>query len=389
MVGQGVTRASNRVPALDVLRGIAIIGTLASNVWIFTASVGAEAGGTAPAWLGSVSAWLPNGKFIGLLTVMFGIGLEIQRQSALRGGRRWPGAYPVRAALLLVAGLLNFIFLVRFDVLRAYAVAGFLVAFLLLTSERVQWWLIGLFLGVHLGHVGYSGYQAYEQATTTERSTLPVDLRSGTWWSEVQASFSHIIESSFVPDQGFFTVMLMGLVTFLLGAKLYRIGIFAPGHHRLRYWLIGSGFLAALPLDYLLSRTEMFGPYVILFGRYGAATVVALGILALVAEFYVRRTVGRVGRALGLVGRMALSCYLLQNILGVIFMYTMAGSGPWPKIENVYGAYLVFAVISTILMGFCWLWLRMFTRGPFEIFWHAMFRTLTGGRRCRTARSPA
>lgn len=97
----------------------------------------AETEASEPGWLWRFSMWLPNGKFLGLLTIMFGIGLEIQRQSALRAGRKWPDKYPVRALLLFADGVLNYIFVVQFDVLRAYAVVGVLVAFLLLTSERV------------------------------------------------------------------------------------------------------------------------------------------------------------------------------------------------------------------------------------------------------------
>lgn len=81
-----------RLPALDVLRGIAILGTLASNIWIFTSVIGLSAGArpteSGTSLLADVSSWLPNGKFLGLLTIMFGIGLEIQRQAAVRAGKK-------------------------------------------------------------------------------------------------------------------------------------------------------------------------------------------------------------------------------------------------------------------------------------------------------------
>ena len=64
---------------------------------------GAEA---ATNWVAQSSELIQNalnlvtdGKFIGLLTIMFGIGLEIQRQSAIRRGEKWPGRYPWRAGL--------------------------------------------------------------------------------------------------------------------------------------------------------------------------------------------------------------------------------------------------------------------------------------------------
>lgn len=175
---------SRRVPALDVLRGIAILGTLASNIWIFTAGVGAAVEGRTPAWLAEVSSWIPNGKFLGLLTIMFGIGLEIQRQSAQRSGRGWPGKYPIRAGLLFLDGPLNSVFVVQFDVLRAYAVTGLIVAFLLLTSERVQTWLIGIFV---TGHLALMAFMAAGPATSTAAEAATT---AGRWSSTTTRSWA-------------------------------------------------------------------------------------------------------------------------------------------------------------------------------------------------------
>ncbi len=114
-----------RIPSLDVLRGIAILGTLATNIWIFTHPEGLigyiETTWGAQGALGWVEKFLQQvsqGKFLGLLTVMFGIGLAIQRESALRAGRAWPGAYPWRAALAAVA-ILGTVLLTRDSVGRA------------------------------------------------------------------------------------------------------------------------------------------------------------------------------------------------------------------------------------------------------------------------------
>jgi uncharacterized protein len=106
------------------LRGIAILGTLGTNVWILTNREGligyiSELQQSASGWLWTerVLQQLAQGKFLGLLTIMFGIGLAIQQGSAARGARRWPGNYPWRAGLLCLDGLLNFLFIAEFDVL--------------------------------------------------------------------------------------------------------------------------------------------------------------------------------------------------------------------------------------------------------------------------------
>ena len=88
--------SSSRLQSLDVLRGIAILGTLGTNIWIFThpeGLVGYLSGTPDSDWrtLEVVLQFLAQGKFLGLLTVMFGIGLALQQRSALRAGLRWRG----------------------------------------------------------------------------------------------------------------------------------------------------------------------------------------------------------------------------------------------------------------------------------------------------------
>jgi uncharacterized protein len=389
----------DRILALDVLRGIAILGTLASNIWIFTGGVGGatdswDDNGTD--WFAAISSWLPNGKFLGLLTIMFGIGLEIQRQAALRAGRTWPGKYPWRAMLLFVDGLLNYIFVVTFDVLRAYALIGLLVAFLLLTSERMQWWLVGAFLGAHVSWMAWVAFQAPSELL--RRPGVARALRGGaeggdprvldqgpitavggdesySYWDTVVSNFQNTLVD-LGPGSEFFTLLFMGPGLFLLGALLYRNGVFAPRRRRLRAALMILGFGIALPLDFALANEILPGGFGHL-GRYGAAAVVSLGILAAVGEFVGRRgRVGRPGRLLSVVGRMALSCYLLQNILGVLAQSLIFPLPVFQTIHPVWGSWLAFLVISAILVVFSWLWLRWFSRGPAELLWNWSYRKL-------------
>ena len=80
-----------RIDTLDLLRGLAILGTLGTNIWIFTSPAGPAGvtGALTPA--GAVEGFLlalTNGKFLALLTLLFGVGLELQYRSAARRGKR-------------------------------------------------------------------------------------------------------------------------------------------------------------------------------------------------------------------------------------------------------------------------------------------------------------
>ena len=136
-----------RIGVLDVARGIAILGTLATNIWIFTDPAGIigylqrplpSLTGGMEQIVQTLARQLANGKFLGMLTLMFGVGLELQRRSARRRGRPWPGRYPWRASLLFLDGLLHYLLVVEFDILMGYAVTGAVVAAVLATSPRSQ-----------------------------------------------------------------------------------------------------------------------------------------------------------------------------------------------------------------------------------------------------------
>ncbi|MEI2819075.1 MAG: hypothetical protein V9E81_02210 [Marmoricola sp.] len=82
---------SSRIVSLDVLRGIAILGTLMTNIGIFLVKASESGSNGFDRFLETFIGLTTDGKYIGLLTIMFGIGLEIQRQSALKKGETWLG----------------------------------------------------------------------------------------------------------------------------------------------------------------------------------------------------------------------------------------------------------------------------------------------------------
>ena len=167
-------------------------------------------------------------------------------------------------------------------------------------------------------------------------------------------------------------MVLMGLGVFILAARLYRAGIFQPGAHALRRNVMLICLGIGLPLDWGL-RLFATGAAAS-FTRYVSSTVVAFGVLALIAGFYVRHEnrLGAVGSALAAVGRMALTCYLLQNILASIVFYDFglgaarATAGAWQSLWVT----LIYLGLCAVLIAFSIVWLRFFPRGPVELVMH-------------------
>ncbi|PWK72143.1 uncharacterized protein BCL76_103372 [Streptomyces sp. CG 926] len=381
---------TTRLPLLDVLRGAAILGTLMTNVWIFT-SPGSEWGvlqgalkppdpiadPSAAHLAESVFRFLADGKFLALLTVLFGVGLAIQFDSAARRGDPWPGRYPRRAAFLFVEGTVHFVLVFAWDVLMGYAVTALVVAWLPARSEKVRGWAMWTAGGLHLALISLLTLDSLSRPPGAPKSPDPaaVELYAhGGYPAQVAFRLEHFLALRIEP------IICFGLLVFLflLGVRLHRAGAFtatAEGHRirtRLAVWGLGLG----LPLN---AATTLGGSDLYLLGRYGAAPLLALGYIGLIGVALDRSWIPAFARtALGSVGRTALSCYVAQNLLCMLLCYgiglglaeRLGGSGPW----WVMG---LWAGVSLILAAGSWLWLRRFDHGPLE----AVQRTVLRPRR--------
>lgn len=369
-----------RLPLLDVLRGVAILGTLMTNVWIFTGA-GAEWGvlaGGAPPLLGADSAGdvaeavfrlVADGKFLSMLTILFGAGLAIQYRSAERRGEPWPGRYRWRALFLFVEGTLHFLLVFAWDVLMGYAVTALVTAWLLTRSARARRRVAGWALGLHLTLMGlltaalvYAGGDGAGGGVPRE----VVDLYAhGGWADQVAFRLDHALALRIEP------VLTFGLLLFLflLGVRLMRAGAFGAdaAGRRIRARMLRWGLGLGVPLNIACA---LGGEAWFLLGRYGAAPLVAVGYVGLIGAVVDRvRRPGPLTSGLTSLGRTALSGYVLQNLLCAVVAYgfglglagRLAGSGwePW----WVMG---LWAAVSSLLLTGSALWLRRFGAGPLE-----------------------
>ncbi|WP_454859355.1 DUF418 domain-containing protein [Promicromonospora soli] len=384
------TSAGGRIAALDILRGVAILGTFASNVWIFTAP-----GGPAE-WISDgfatadpvqrVLQALANGKFLGLLTLLFGVGLELQYRSMVRRGLPWPGRYALRAGILFVEGLVHYVLVFEFDVLMGYAIASLLAAYLIGRSDRAVRAWGGVIAAVYVA--GIVGITALLVATSDASdaaaaggTAADAPLSTASWLDQVLLRLT---------EMALFRIELVlivpsATVLFVVGSRLVRGGMFSATEEgaRLRRRLAWAGLGAGVPLNAL---TTWAGPDWFLVDRYLVPPLVALGILALGTTLVQRgqaraqvqpppggprrNPAGLLRRGVEAVGRTALSCYVLQNLLASALCYDwglgLAGGGPGRAVA-------IWAGVSLTLMLVAPLWLRRWPRGPIELVMHQVY----------------
>ncbi|MFF0450736.1 DUF418 domain-containing protein [Streptomyces sp. NPDC004609] len=371
------TGQSTRLPLLDVLRGAAILGTLMTNVWVF-ASPGSEwgilTGGMAetsfaslPDAAGSIMRLLANGKFLSLLTILFGVGLAIQFGSAARRGEPWPGRYRWRALFLFAEGTVHFLLVFAWDVLMGYAVTALFVAWLLTRSptaqRRVMWWAAGLHLTlICLLSAALAGYGRKDGDPVSRRAA---DLYAhGSYTEQVAFRLEHAPAFRAEPLLTFCLLVFL----FLLGVRLFRAGAFGSdaAGRRIRARLLVWGLGLGLPLSLVAS---LVGADLFLLDRYAAGPLMALGYIGLIGTLVDRmRRPGPVLNSLTCVGRTALSGYVLQNVLCMFLSYGL-GLGLAHRLGDAWQPWWVigmWAAVCAVLMAGSALWLRHFRAGPLE-----------------------
>ena len=136
--------ASNeRIQALDVVRGFALIGIFLMNIEFFNRPI-AELGAGLPTslqgadwWAGYLIYVLVQGKFWTMFSLLFGMGFAVMLTRAERAGRSFLVPYVRRIAALAVFGAMHHIFLWAGDILFSYAVGAMCLLLLLWASRAL------------------------------------------------------------------------------------------------------------------------------------------------------------------------------------------------------------------------------------------------------------
>ncbi|MDA2813708.1 DUF418 domain-containing protein [Nocardiopsis sp. RSe5-2] len=400
---EGAERATGagRLPLLDVLRGLAILGTLGMNVWLF-AGPGGELGildldtptlasAAADPGAGAVAEALfrlaMNGTSLSLLTLLFGAGLAVQYRSARKRGLPWPGPYKWRALFLFFEGLVHFTLVFAWDVLMGYAVTALVAAWLLARGPRVRVAVAAVAATVHVALMAVATAFLSASSGTAGggpggRGPDPELVRlyaEDAYLEQVEARLENFAVLRIEP------VMTFGLLLalFLGGVFLFRAGAFSPGTQgrRLRVRMAVWGLGIGVPMK---TAASLLGSDWFLIERYVAAPVAAIGVAGLVGLILDRaRRTGPVTRALSDLGRVALSGYVFQNLIAMVACYgfglgmaaRFADTGPWWVIA-------LWAAICAVLLAGSALWLRRFRHGPLEAVQKA---ALAGTERRRQA----
>ena len=373
--GSGPVQGSERIVSLDLIRGVAVLGILLMNVVSFAFGGGPyfnlSAGGS-ETWLdwavGVFGEVFIDQKFMGLFSLLFGAGMILFIDRAAARGRRAALLNLWRNGLLLLIGVLHFL-VWDGDVLMAYALSS---VFLLVLRKLPNRALIALGVAVFALSIATTFF-AQHLADTTDASL------AGLWTADEGATDAGV---GLLVLGGFF-LRALGLI--LVGAGLYRTGFMDGGKSAKTYRLTAAiGLAVGLPLaaaGVIVTAANDYSREVAFIGQIPniLGTIPAsMGYMALII-LWNNREDGRLKQRLRAVGRMALTNYLAQTVLGVLVLTTLLADA---EFVNRAAVLLFVVAVWALQLGWSQAWLTRFQFGPAEWLWRvATYRRLQPLRR--------
>ena len=390
---------AGRIDALDVLRGLAVLGILVMNVQAFAMPGAAYFNPTAYGNLEGVNLYVwvagrlfADQKFMTIFSMLFGASLVLMTDRAeARGDAR--RVHYRRMGWLLVVGLLHAHLLWSGDILFLYAVCGMLV-YPLRRQPPARLFVLGAALLAIASVYSVGSGLSLPYWTQEALSTFTRDVWQPTpeMIEEELAAF----RGAWLDQQPFRSADALDFETFvliswglwragglmLIGMALFRSGVFsAECSPRFYLALIAVALAIGLPLvAYGIAADFARGwPLWSLFVgaqfNYWPSIAVSLGYVGAVMLVCRRAALRALTRPFAAVGRTALSNYLLQTILCTSLFYGH-GLGWFGSVDRV-GQIGVVAAVWAVQLVASPLWLRRFRFGPAEWAW----RSLTYGVR--------
>ena len=416
-----------RVAALDMLRGVAVLGILLMNIWLFGVNLRGDGiseiysrPGSADFWSFALITILFEGKMRALFCMLFGAGILLFTTNKEAAGRRTiTRLFYVRMFWLVILGLINaHVLLWEGDILYFYGLFGMLVY--LLRRMRPTWKATGVPIVAIIGFVLTTtflygirtqrlAYVEARAAADSGRTLSPEQNSALASWREIEVTFipnaedrakeieamrgsysevaaivhKHALEleTTLLPIQLGDNIALM-----LLGMALLQWGFFAARWSTRAYGLtMAIGYGLGLPL---VTYSFWYGY------RHMPDTAASLAFLethpinwvnliypiqrillvmahcSLLMVLWQKGVFQRLFARLRAVGQMALTNYLMQSVLCTLFFFGY-GLGFYERLA-FHQVYLVVFAVWVLQLAYSPIWLRHFRFGPVEWLWRRL-----------------
>ncbi|MDJ0750168.1 MAG: DUF418 domain-containing protein [Woeseiaceae bacterium] len=389
--------STHRITSIDAFRGFALAGIAIAHM------VDQYIAAQAPESLGAVmNASIPDrviqvlveifvrGKFFAMFAFLFGVSFFIQMDNAARKGIDFQTRFLWRVALLFLIGYLHSMFY-RGDILTIFAMLGMLLVFFHRVPTKiclaivavivfglprfVLFWLNGTDPILAGGDMNPELPRNVDYFDVLLNGTL-LDVFAANAWH------GHVMKMEF--QLNVMARFYLTFAYFLLGLCVARSGLFsAADKHkatlkRALWWAAGIMIVALVVMAFLFmhafkdddSPGFSSWPAMIAFTfmdifNLSMAAVFLCGFLLVFLKPRGQKALG----ALAPYGRMALTNYVLQTLIGTFILYNW-GLRLLGEVSNTQTVAMAVAIIAA-QVTLSRQWLRHFRFGPLEWLWRS------------------
>lgn len=389
-----------RADVLDGLRGFALLGIILANSAVFSLYVFQSPNAlkeystaSADSILFFLSHVLVEGKFYSIFSLLFGIGFSIIFLRNKNKGKNGLLVFYRRLLILLLFGLCHSLLLWDGDILFFYALAGMFLPLFRNTGNKTLLWLTALLLvsPVVFDVLKIISNGRWNIANSFLLKATAIDKENGIEglypgnWLIIHDSYADILKWS---QSGFWWSWYLRLdsnrivkvfAMFLLGLYVGRNELYLHLSNyktlleRIRKWGFLIGIPAGIAFAWFASDKKSLPQPEDIWDTITYLLNVAplaLAYATTISLWYVNGKFQKTLSFLQPVGRMALTNYIMQTVMGVIIYYGI-GIGLGGKFGPA--GYIPIAIVLFIFqILFSNWWLLYFQYGPFEWIWRQL-----------------
>jgi len=320
-----------------------------------------------------------GGKAYGIFALLFGFSFFIQDNNQLKKGNNFRPRFLWRLFLLFIWGNINAIFFTG-EILVLYSLVGItlllvarlpnkaiLIIAILFLLQPLEWIkLINALLHPELSAPKSMASFYFKEAFKIQGSGNFIETAKMNLWEGQLASLTWAWENGRIFQTSAY---------FMLGMLLGRTQLFINTPQNIRFWskILAIAIICFFPLKGLTDMLPSFienrailKPSILIVGSLAKFAFMCFIIALFIIAYYQSKSHNLLSKLIPY-GKMSLTCYITQSIIGSFIFYNW-GLGLHDKLSITY-SFLVGIGIFFVQYLFAYWWFKSHKHGPLEYIW--------------------
>jgi uncharacterized protein len=366
--------ANQRLVIVDALKGWALLGVVLLNYFYFFA-VGKNWHTLKPNGITTAVFYITQHFFGGkswlLLSLLFGYGFAMLIDK-LKREEKYPYVFFVRRMFwLLVLAIINSAIFFG-DILKDYAVLGLLLLVIHKVTPKAKF-LIGAVLLLLLPFTE-AYVNSLPESNINHLQVLYPYYRSNSWIDVFYFGLKGTYINQIINKPYLYSVHILMFVGMLWGSSLYKIKFFENLPLKLKLikktCLLSLVVNVALGIGLAYAKQHQLALLQYFSFRYWLVMSMMLCLSSAICWLYISHKAPSFLKHLSFIGRMTLTNYLMQNLIGLL-VFSGIGLGLW-NTQPAWFYLLLALTVYLLQIYFSKWWLARYHYGPIEWIWRQL-----------------